>query len=110
MMDLGPNELRYFQTFNKILKRWNIPMRKVDKHNSVPIKNRACVISPKQGYGYAIYRVAKVFDKKFDDMKKPIWKTEIRKTHTKTYTYYELRVTKIIRSMSGGCSYEPKVW
>lgn len=105
-----PNELRYFQTFNKIIKRWNIPMRKLYKRQSIPIKNLKCVVSPTWGYGYAIHRMARVYDRKLDDMGRSIWKTEIRKTSNKTYIYYELRVVKIQRDFSGGCNYEVRNW
>ncbi len=109
-MDKVISELRYYQTFNRIIKRWNMPMRKTAPGKSVPIKNLAAVISPTQGYGYAIYRMAKVYNKKLDDMKRPIWATEVRKKNTKTYIYYELRVTKIVRDMTGGANYEVRNW
>jgi hypothetical protein len=102
VMENLPNEIRYFQTFNKIFKRWNVPMRKLDKRRCVVIKNRAAVISRKLGYAYALYRMAKVFDVKRDAQDRLLWKTEIRKKDTKSYTYYELRVTKIVRDMVGG--------
>lgn len=84
-------EVLYRQTYNLLLKRWNVPKRKTGPKSWTPVNNVRAIISEKYGYAGAIRRIQRVFDKRRNPDGTRVWKTEIK-------TVYYPKTPKIGRS------------
>ena len=104
------NVVRYYQSWNLWSKNWTIPKKHDErdgKWKPISTLNLNAVVTKKDGFAFAIYRMHKIMTNIKDDHFRPVWRVNpISKYNTvwngKTYVVFRFDCHRIFHGIVGG--------
>jgi len=103
------NIVCFRQTFNQYSKNWVVPLRLMDDGKWAPISKEglSLIVTKKDGYRFALWRMRDVMVGIKDEYKRPVWKVNPISTRYVTikdvkYSIYQFDCHRIFHGIVGG--------